>query len=136
MIVVMLSAPFKGLSETELTMLQLDLRFTSQRLWRLGVACICPHLNTDGFPDDPRENYLSGYEEIARRCDVVLAAWGLQSEGVMREVAAARHAFTSIPALMEWLMQINERNKKEVRDDDTKGLCKSGKPSARLHQEI
>jgi hypothetical protein len=116
MLVVMLSAPFKGLSKKELALLEAELRFTSMRLWVSGVACICPHLNTGGFPDDPRENYLMGYEEIARRCDAVLAAWGANSVGVQRELCAAQQRFLSLEALMQWLDAINERNKQEVRD--------------------
>lgn len=103
MIVVMLSAPFKGLSHQELETQISKMRALAEFLWIKGVAVICPHLNTYGFVDEPRQNYLEGYKEIAKRCDVVLAIWGTDSEGVQMELGVAKYPFTAIDEFLWWL---------------------------------
>ncbi len=60
-------------------------------LWRRGYAVVCPHMNSalmSGITEE--ENFLVGYREILRRCDV-LAVCGsvLPSEGMKAEIEAA-----------------------------------------------
>jgi len=116
-IVVMLSAPYAGLTEKEREGVKGVLRLTSEWLWQQGIACITPHLNTDGHDDAvARENYLRGYEEIASRCDAVLQVceWLVdgESEGMRREREAAPRHFTSVLEFIHWWQGLPEEVKK------------------------
>jgi len=67
----------------------------ARKLWTLGHAAICPHLNTiemDG-PGLTVEQILEGDLEIVRRCDElhVLPNWS-SSTGTCAEIATARDA--------------------------------------------
>ena len=68
------------------------------KLWKLGYATICPHLNTqfmDGIvPDD---SFLKGDLEIIERCDLVVVVDNWEdSEGAKAEVILAN--IKGIPA--------------------------------------
>jgi len=47
-------------------------REAAQRLWSLGYAVVCPHLNTAHFDGlIPDEEFLAGDLEILKRCDAI-----------------------------------------------------------------
>lgn len=78
-------------------------------VWKLGAACICPHLNTAFYEGSaPANVWLEGDIEMMRRCDAVLMTedW-MNSTGAIAERSHA-HAegvpiFYDIKSLSEWL---------------------------------
>ncbi len=83
------------------------------RLWQIGCAAICPHMNTalmgGVVPDDV---FIDGDLNILERCDAVLTLRGWQgSVGSRAEVAYARHkgvlVFHEIEELQMWLPKWN-----------------------------
>jgi len=89
-------------------------RRVTLELLRLGVAPICPHLNTllmgGGLSPDPAkelEIFLAADFEIIRRCDAIflLDGWEL-SQGASREAdVAAQHGltlFTLLDDVVAW----------------------------------
>jgi len=116
-IVVMLSAPYANLTEKEREGVKGVLRLTSEWLWQQGIACVTPHLNTDGHDDAAaREHYLRGYAEIASRCDAVLQVCEFvvagESEGMERERKAAPRWFNSVVELVRWWQGLPEEVKR------------------------
>lgn len=78
-------------------------------VWKLGAACICPHLNTAQFQGAADDSvWLDGDIEILRRCDAVILTpdWSLSS-GARAEVAFAYNQgipiFTLVRDLKEWI---------------------------------
>lgn len=66
-------------------------RETAIKLWQLGWAVICPHLNTAHFDGEaPDSVWLEGDKEILRRCDAIymLDNWR-ESEGARAELELA-----------------------------------------------
>ena len=67
-------------------------RRIARELWRLGLAAICPHLNTalmDGTVPD--EAFLAGDIEMLERCDGIVMAPGWErSAGSLDELTFAR----------------------------------------------
>lgn len=61
-------------------------------LWRLGVAVLCPHMNTRHFQGEgPDEMWIEGALELMRRCDGVFVLPGAEgSKGTQGEVEEAR----------------------------------------------
>lgn len=78
-------------------------------VWRMGAACICPHLNTAHFPGAlPDEVWLNGDIEILMRCDAVLMTPDWQrSKGATEERLVAlfnfKPVFYTLDALKEYL---------------------------------
>lgn len=79
------------------------------KVWRLGAAVICPHMNTRGFHGVlPDEVWLEGYLEILRRCDAAIVVEGWEhSAGSCREVAEAERwgitVFETLDELEHWI---------------------------------
>jgi hypothetical protein len=107
--VVYVAGPFRGPNAWEI---EENIR-CAERLaldvWRLGVACICPHTNTRFFQGAaPDEVWPEGDLEILRRCDAVILTenWRLSS-GARAEVKAAGRlgipVFETLAALQDWL---------------------------------
>ena len=84
----------------------------AMKVWELGAAAICPHLNTYHFEADTKltqQNFYDGDLEILRRCDAILLipGWG-ESKGARMECRfALRHdipVFHDIESLKGWLV--------------------------------
>lgn len=77
------------------------------KLWKIGAAAICPHMNSYNFEGyTSYENFILGYLEIMKRADVVLALPGWrESDGARLELALAERLGMEI---VEW----------EARDGD------------------
>jgi hypothetical protein len=80
------------------------------QLWRMGLAVICPHKNTERFGGaGPDKLWLDGALEMVRRCDAVVCTsdWE-RSEGALNEVTLAKQigipVFTSIAEVEKWLI--------------------------------
>lgn len=90
-------------------------REAAERVWSLGIPCICPHLNTafmDGIVDD--QVFLDGDLEILKRCDVVLALpYWMDSKGASAEVnyAHAQHkkVCLNVDELARWIVLQNRK---------------------------
>lgn len=64
------------------------------RLWKLGYAVVCPHLNTAHFDGIcPDETWLKGDLEIMSRCDAVymMAGWDTSAGAKAERAAAIEH---------------------------------------------
>ena len=80
----------------------------SKRIWRNGMAAICPHLNTRGWNGIlSQDEFLEGYFSIVKKCDAVLMLdnWK-KSEGAKAEhwLAATYQIpiFYNIKDLKDW----------------------------------
>lgn len=78
-------------------------------VWKLGAACICPHLNTAQFQGAAADSvWLDGDIEILRRCDALIRTpdWA-NSLGAQAEVDFAdKHGipvFSRVQELRAWL---------------------------------
>ena len=67
-------------------------RTVAVRLWSLGYAVICPHLNSAFMSGvAPEEVFLNGGLEMVRRSNLVVLTEGWQaSQGTAREIEEAR----------------------------------------------
>lgn len=78
-------------------------------VWRSGVACICPHMNSGTlFGLASEEIFLAGYLEILERCDALLLLPGWEkSKGARMERQRAIEKqipiFYDIKMLKVWL---------------------------------
>ena len=78
-------------------------------VWRLGAACLCPHLNTYGFQGAlPNDDWLVGDLTMLARCDAVLLVPGWEhSVGAKAERQFARDrgipVFMAVRGLALWL---------------------------------
>jgi len=66
-------------------------RAVATRLWELGYAALCPHLNSAFMSGvAPEEVFMEGGLTMLRRCDLVVLVDGWQaSEGTAREIEEA-----------------------------------------------
>lgn len=78
------------------------------RLWKLGAAPICPHMNSalmDGIVPD--EEFLAGGIEIMKRCDAVYLCEGWrESRGSLKEfscVSDNQAVFTAWETSEAWI---------------------------------
>lgn len=90
--VIYIAGPFRGRSHWEECRNIRDAESLALRVWRLGHAALCPHLNTANFSGVcPDEVWLKGDLEMLRRCDAILMTdtW-MQSAGATAERERAR----------------------------------------------
>jgi hypothetical protein len=79
------------------------------RVWKLGAAAICPHLNTRLFDGEcPDETWLTGDFEIIRRVDALVLVDGWQrSTGTAQEIKLAKElglpVFEDVHDLRKWI---------------------------------
>lgn len=86
-------------------------------IWKLGVACICPHKNTaylGGAVDD--QVFLDGDFELIKRSDAIFMMQGWEdSEGASAELEFAlvqgKRLFDSFDKLREWVIGSDVGNK-------------------------
>lgn len=101
MTVVYIAGPFRGPDAYAIHQHICRAEALALKVWRLGAAAICPHLNTAHFQGAlPDQVWLEGDLAILRRCDVVLTLpdW-TRSAGARAEVRAARE--WAIPVLAD-----------------------------------
>jgi hypothetical protein len=83
------------------------------KVWQLGCAAICPHLNTANFQGAlPDQVWLDGDLEIVKRCDAVILVPGYkESHGTATEMVCAIDngvpVFTELSGLESWLQMAN-----------------------------
>jgi hypothetical protein len=84
--VAFLCGPYKGDIERNIA----EAREAAQQLWRAGYCVICPHTNSAHFDPELEEHFISGYLQLLRRCDLLVAMpkW-VSSSGARGEVAVA-----------------------------------------------
>lgn len=90
--VVYLAGPYRAKTINEIYENVQRARKDALRLWKLGYAVICPHMNTalmDGaLPDNI---WLDGDLEILHRCDAIYLMEGWESSiGTCKEVEFAK----------------------------------------------
>jgi hypothetical protein len=79
-------------------------------VWKMGAACICPHMNTFCFQGAaPDEIWLDGDLAILTRCDAILMTpdWQRSSGARAEHDIALKHGlqiFYTLDALKEWVM--------------------------------
>lgn len=103
--VVMISAPYSSVPPIVRDRIKQIVEHAARVLWKNGVACVAPHLNSWNFTQDgsSEDVFHVGYEEIARRCDAILVvSMGKESEGVAREVHAAKKVFLYVEDVVRW----------------------------------
>jgi Domain of unknown function (DUF4406) len=106
---IYLAGPYRATTEWALVQNIRNAEALALEVWKLGVACICPHKNTallGGACDDTV--WLEGDLEMLRRCDAVICTTDWQrSEGARNEVIEARRlkipVFETLAALRDWL---------------------------------
>ena len=81
----------------------------SAKLWRLGYAVLCPHMNTalmDGAVSD--ETFLQGAKEMLKRCDYIylLPNWEISRGAIEERILAIQ---CGIPELKIDLYAVNVR---------------------------
>lgn len=67
-------------------------RKAAEKLWKMGYAVLCPHLNTSNFDGlMPDETFLDGTLEMMKRCDLVVLVKGWEkSSGTLNEIKTAK----------------------------------------------
>lgn len=107
--VVYIAGPYRGPDAYEIHRNICRAEELALGAWRMGVAAICPHLNSAHFQGAaPDEVWLEGDLEILRRCDAVLVTpdWE-RSVGARAEVAEATSrgipVLFDLMALRAWL---------------------------------
>jgi hypothetical protein len=119
--VVFVSGPFRSTSEPysqwEQSLNIQQAAALALQVWKLGAACICPHLNSAPFSgacDD--DVWLSGDLAILARCDAVLLTpdWE-RSAGARAEKDYAEQlglpVFTDIAQVRAWLVEPQHRRR-------------------------
>lgn len=108
--VVYLAGPYRATTPNEMHCFQEVARWHAVRIWQMGAACICPHLNSrmmDGSADDTV--FLAGYLELVRRSDalVLLPLW-YYSEGATAEKIQAEAQGIPVfdPVIRDFMQQL------------------------------
>lgn len=107
--VVYLAGPFRGPDHWAIWQNIHRAAALSLEVWRLGAACVCPHMNTfpfQGAADD--EVWLEGDLAILAKCDAILltADWERSSGARMEKTSAEEQGipvFKDICDLGLWL---------------------------------
>ena len=86
------AGPYRGRTHNDVAQNIAAARAVATRLWELGYAALCPHLNSAFMSGvAPEENFLNGGLEMLRRCDLVVLVEGWQaSQGTALEIEEAR----------------------------------------------
>lgn len=67
------AGPFRGKDHWQIAENIRNAERLALEVWRLGVACICPHANTAHFQDAAADNvWLDGDLEMLARCDFII----------------------------------------------------------------
>jgi Domain of unknown function (DUF4406) len=109
MLLVYVAGPYRAPSEWEVLNNIRRAEDIALRVWKAGVACICPHKNTAFFGGAaPDEMWLTGDLEMVRRSDAVVCVPGWErSVGASGEVACAREfgipVFVTFEEFERWL---------------------------------
>lgn len=111
---VFVAGPYRAGSEWEVLQNIRSAEELSLELWKMGLAVICPHKNTEWFGGAaPDQVWLEGGLEMVRRSDAVVCTpnWG-QSDGARGEVALAQSlgipVLYSIVEVRNWLASLEE----------------------------
>lgn len=86
------AGPYRGRSHNDIAENIAAARAVASRLWSLGYAVICPHLNSAFMSGAASEEvFLNGGLEMVRRSDLVVLIDGWAgSQGTAREIEEAR----------------------------------------------
>lgn len=109
--VVYVAGPFRGKDHFQIHQNICRAEILALEVWRLGVACICPHLNTAHFQDAaPDEIWLRGDLEILKRCDAALMTsdWQKSSGATAEKMFAEANGipvFYSLDELRAWMWE-------------------------------
>ncbi len=108
---VYLAGPFRGDNHWVIFQNICRAEALALEVWKLGAACICPHLNTAHFQNAlPDSVWLEGDLEMVRRCDALLltADWKRSSGACAERAFAIAHnilVFYYLSELNFWLQQ-------------------------------
>ena len=107
--VVYIGGPFRGNSAWDIEENIRRAERLALEVWRLGVACLCPHTNTRFFQNAaPDDVWLVGDLAMLARCDAFLVTedWE-RSSGTRAEVAFCEKydipVFYTLDTLKAWL---------------------------------
>ncbi len=86
------AGPYRGRTHNDVAQNIAAAREVAARLWSLGYAVICPHLNSAFMSGAaPEEVFMEGGLAMLRCCDLVVLVEGWQaSQGTAREIEMAR----------------------------------------------
>ena len=86
------AGPYRGRTHNDIAENITAARTVAVRLWGLGYAVICPHLNSAFMSGvAPEDVFLNGGLEMVRRSDLVVLVDGWAgSQGTAREIEEAR----------------------------------------------
>ena len=106
---IFVAGPYRAASEWEVHQNIRRAEALALELWKLGIAVLCPHKNTEYFGGAASDEvWLEGALEMVKRSDAVVCTpdWQ-QSEGARGEVALAHRegipVFYNLPGLEQWL---------------------------------
>lgn len=106
---IYLAGPFRGPDSWAIACNVHKAAELSLRVWKLGVACICPHLNSAQFQGVCADRlWLDGDIEMLRRCDGLITTPNWKTSAGAREEVAFAYAngipvFSSTYHLAEWI---------------------------------
>jgi len=86
------AGPYRAKTKLGVILNIIRARRVAKKLWKMGYAVICPHMNS-ALMDNiaPVNTFLDGYIEILKRCDVlVLQGKWKQSAGTLKEIEIAK----------------------------------------------
>ncbi len=107
--VVFVAGPYRALNEWEVIQNIRCAEALALELWKMGLAVICPHKNTELFGGAaPDKVWLDGALEMVKRCDAIVCTINWErSEGARGEVELAKRlgiqVFYSLPEVGSWL---------------------------------
>jgi len=107
-----IAGPYRGRTHNDIAENIWAARSIATRLWELGYAVICPHLNSAFMSGAaPEETFLEGGLEILRRCDLLVLVEGWQaSKGTAREIEVARECGIPIFSDIEFVPHANAKS--------------------------
>jgi hypothetical protein len=108
MMVVFVSGPYRGDVSGNIE----RAKQVAIRLWKLGYAVVCPHLNTAHFDGIcPDETWLKGDLEIMSRCDAVymMAGWDTSTGATAERQEAINQGKIIIYESSGMLVKVKER---------------------------
>ena len=107
--VIYLAGPFRGPDHFVIHQNICRAEALALEVWRMGAACLCPHLNTAHFQNAaPDHVWPDGDRELLLRCDGVLLTpdWEKSAGARSEKDTAEQHnipVFWTLDELKDWL---------------------------------